>query len=64
MVQMVRLWFYIEGQRDVSGIFISPDLTIHDLKKQIYVEEHIQFIVQCSPTGLTLTRVRYTVISM
>jgi hypothetical protein len=61
---MTQLWCYIEGKRDISGISISPDLTIHDLKKQIYAEEHIQFIVQCSPTDLALTKVRYTVISM
>ncbi len=56
---MIQLWFYIEGNKDVSLISISPDLTIHELKKQIYAEEYIQSIVKCGPTNLTLTKVRY-----
>jgi hypothetical protein len=58
---MIELWFYIEGNRDVSLISISPDLTIHDMKKQIYAEEYIQSIVECGPANLALTKVRYIV---
>jgi len=61
---MPVLWCYIEGQRDIFNVSISPECTVHDLKKQIYNEEHVQSIVHCTPSSLTITKVRYIMISM
>ena len=57
---MTKLWCYIQGKRDYFRVYISRDSTIYDLKEQIYNEQN----VQCSPSGLTLTKVRYIMISM
>ncbi|KAF8490351.1 hypothetical protein F5888DRAFT_1129431 [Russula emetica] len=54
---MTELWCYIQGERDYFRVSISPNHTINDLKKQIYDEQLVQFIVQCSPSDLTLTKV-------
>jgi hypothetical protein len=56
---MVRFWCYIEGQSDYFSTSISPDKLIDDLKKQIYTEQQMRFIVQCTPANLTLTKVCY-----
>jgi Crinkler effector protein N-terminal domain len=58
--QMIKLWCYTEGRRDIFSISISPDRTIDDLKKQIYDEQ----VVGCGSAKLTLTKVRYIMISM
>ena len=60
---MSKLWGYIEGQHKIFGATISPNDTIRELKDQIY-EKHFQFIAQCSASKLTLTKVRYIMISM
>jgi hypothetical protein len=61
---MTELWCYIEGKHDIFSISISPNRTIDALKKLIYDEQRVQLIAQCSPSGLTLTKVRYIIISM
>jgi Crinkler effector protein N-terminal domain len=61
--QMIKLWCYTEGRRDVFSISISPDRIIDDLKKQIY-DEQVKSIVGCGSARLTLTKVRYMMISM
>ena len=61
---MTVLWCYIEGKRNIFSVTISPDCTIYTLKTQIYEAERIQFISQCSPSDLTLTKVHYIMISM
>lgn len=61
---MNELWCYIEGERDIFSVSMSPNHTIDDLKKQICDEQHSKLIAQCSPSDLTLKKVRYIVISM
>ena len=51
-----QLWCYIEGQRNHFRIFISPRCDVEELTKQIY-DQHVKFIVECSYTSLTLTKV-------
>jgi hypothetical protein len=62
--QMIRFWCYIEGKRSYFSTFVSPDLTIGELKKQIYFQEQIRFIVQGGPSVLTLTKVCYIMTPM
>ena len=54
------LWCYIEGECDIFGVSISPNRTIHDMKKQIYDEER-RPIDECAPTDLALAKVCYCV---
>jgi hypothetical protein len=61
---MIQLWGYVEGKRGYFRTSVSPDLKIYDLMKQIYAQEQIQFIVQCSPSDLTLTKVCYIMFSL
>ena len=60
---MIDLWCYIENQRRVFPITVQPDRTIGHLAKQIY-DEHAKFIVECGYSNLTLTKVRYAMLSM
>jgi len=57
---MTKLWCYIEGERTTFSVTISPDCTVDDLKKQIHNVESLE----CGPRRLTLTKVRYIMISM
>jgi hypothetical protein len=58
-----QLCCYIEGQRNHFRIFISPRCDVEELTKQIN-DQHVKFIVECSHTSLTLTKVCYIMISM
>jgi hypothetical protein len=57
------IWCYIEGKHDIFSVSISSNRSINDQKKIIYDEQHVRRIVQCSPSDLTLTKVRYIMIS-
>ena len=61
---MIKLWCYIEGDRDVFSVSISPNDFIDDLKKQIYNKGSRRHFVGFDPSDLTLTKVRYIMISM
>ena len=61
---MTELWCYIEGERDIFSVSVSPNHTIDDLKKKICNEQHSKLTVQCSPSDLILKKVRYIMISM
>jgi hypothetical protein len=61
---MIDFWCYVEGTSDYTLTSISPDLTIRDLKEQIYVEEKIRFITQCGPSDLTIMKVCYIMAPM
>ena len=60
---VIKLWVYIEGLKSPFSVSIEPQSTIHDLKQKIYDEE-AKFIVECGPSELTLTKVRYIMTSM
>ncbi len=60
---MTVLWCYIERQRDIFSVSIPPHHSIHDLKKKIY-NEHVQSIIQCQPSDLTIIKARYIMISL
>ena len=61
---MIGLWCIIEGKCNVFNVSVAPGLYIHNLKRQIYNEEHLELTVKCGPLDLTLTKVRYIMISM
>ena len=61
---MINLWCYIEGERHLFNVSISPDRTIHNLKKEIHKQGRSSLFVGCDPIQLTLTRVCYIMISM
>jgi Crinkler effector protein N-terminal domain len=59
------LWCYIEGQCDVFRIRASPNSVVEDLKEQIYNKVAPYFTRRrVDASDLTLTKVRYIVISM
>jgi hypothetical protein len=61
---MITLWGYIEDKHDIFGVSTSPEDTIDELKKQIYDEQRVQLIGPYSYSDLSLTKVRYIMISM
>ena len=52
---MTKLWCYIEGECNIFSVSISPNRTIDALKNKVHDEQQ----VQCSPSDLILTKVRY-----
>jgi len=60
----IKLWCHIEGYRNLFSVFISPDDTIEDVKRQIYNQEVSFFTERGLTTAwhLTLTKVHYTMI--
>jgi hypothetical protein len=59
----MKLWCYIEGERDVFRLSISPGDAIDNLKKKIY-DEQAKFIFECGSARLILKKVHYIMISM
>ena len=62
---MTELWCYVEGQRDIFPVSISPSCRIDDLKSEIYTSNKgSRSFDGCDPRDLTLMKVCYIVISM
>lgn len=59
---MKVLWYYIHGKRESSSIFVSPDETSVDLKREIH-DDGGPFD-GCKAPDIILTKVRYLVISL
>jgi hypothetical protein len=55
---------YIKGERNIFDVSISPSDTIDDLKNEIYKKGSCRSFVGCDPMDLTLTKVRYIMVSM
>jgi len=62
MADMAKLWYYIDGQPDVSSVSVSPNETIDDLKTKIY-DDSPRFFTGCDAPDLILTKVRFIMIS-
>jgi len=58
----LKLWCYFDGDTSYFSVFISPSETIDDLRKLIYKEKDKS--IGCNAVDLTLTKVRYIIISM
>jgi len=58
----LELWCYLEGDRTYFPVYILPSQKIHDLKDAIYGKKDKSF--RCNAKDLTLTKVRYIMISM
>ena len=58
----LKLWYYIEGHPRYFSVFISPSETIDVLTREIYRENDKS--LRCNAVDLTLTKVRYIMISM
>jgi Crinkler effector protein N-terminal domain len=61
MTELTKLWCYIEGDRKIFSVVISPGQPIADLKEDIYKQGSF---VGCNPKDLILVKVRYIMISM
>ncbi len=57
---MITLLAYIQGQREASGVTISPDDAIHVLKDRIK-DKWSNLLLGYDATALTLTKVRYMI---
>ena len=57
---MTKLCVYIEGQREIFGVTISPNNTIYVLKEQIK-EKWSNLLLRVDAPTLTLTKVRYMI---
>ncbi len=60
---MTELWCYIEGQCDIFSVSISPHFDIDDLAGQIK-EQWSHLLLRVDAGSLTLTKVRYIMISI
>jgi len=58
-----KLWYYIDGKRSLSSVFVSPNETIDHLKEKIFKKAPNSFI-RCDAADLILTKVRYIMTSM
>jgi len=58
----LELWCYLEGDRDCFPVSILPSQKINDVKDEIYGKIDKSF--RCNAKDLTLTKVRYIMISM
>ena len=58
-----RLWYYISGKDNISSVFVSPNETVDDLKKRIYIMSPKSF-TGCDASDIILTKVRYIVMSI
>jgi len=59
----LELWYYIDGKRNLSSVFVSPNETILQLKRKIHIDAPNSFN-GCDAPALILTKVRYIMISM
>ena len=58
----LKLWCYFDGDTSYFSVFISPSETIEDLTDEIYRKNDKS--IRCNAAHLTLTKVRYIMISM
>jgi len=58
-----ELCFFIDGKRNVSTVFVTPNETIGDLKEKIYDKANRSFVEGNAP-DLILTKVCYTMMSI
>jgi hypothetical protein len=56
---MPKLWCYIQGDRVIFGVDVSPDITIDGLKTIIYKEGSSRSFVGHDRKDLILTKVLY-----
>jgi len=56
---MIKLRCYIQGERDIFGVDVSPDITIDGLKTIIYKEGSSRSFVGHDRKDLILTKVLY-----
>jgi len=58
---MIALLCFIEGDPNIFRVSISPSHTIDDLKDEIYKKKYSSSF---DPKDLTLTKVRYIIVSI
>jgi hypothetical protein len=63
MAETSKIWYYIDGEDDVTSVPVSLNETIDDLKKKIRAAS-LDSVKGCDAAKLILTRVRFITVSM